>query len=401
MKSIVLFVFMVLIFSSSLNAEEKISYQGYLELNNYYYFEQDESYVPEAVLSFKLKILLSEKCQFKTELKARYNYLELEKGVFLEDSEYRPFLSVEESYLTYSWQKADFYAGIRKINWGITDRFNPIDLINPVDSTDLINDRKIGLPLVAVNYYLGDFRLETVVAPYFIPNRLPPAESYFFFGSDLPEEKELPAFSLENVQAGILLAWEYENLELTGMGYHGYDHLPFVELQFLSPIAMQVNYSYEKMMAFGGGFEFAIQQVVLRGEGAHYHYPNLVNQDYTQYVVGLDYSFGQIVDTYNLYLTLQYIGETPTVEDIFWVRHLLTDAGSVKVIFGNEFLEAGLESVYNFPNSGLILIPSVNYNFKNNISLHGEYNYFSGEKESFWEYNQKNQRLIFTVKYSF
>jgi hypothetical protein len=399
MKKILFFVLMFFATNSWANSET--DFQGSLETRSFYYVQQDDAFVIEGIFNLKLKSFLSDKWLFKSDLEARYNSLELEQGIFVEEDEYRPYLSLEEFYFGYSMNDVDVFAGIKKINWGITDRFNPIDLINPIDLTDVIDDRKIGLPLVAINYYPGNWRIETVVAPYFIPSRLPPPSSYFYFGSDIPEEKELPKFEIENIQAGVLLAWQHKNLELIGIGYYGFDHLPFVELEILNPLVMQLNYSYEKMTAFGGGFEYAVKQLVLRGEAAYYLYPEIDEKNYAQYVLGIDYDFGQIIKTYDLYLTAQYIGETPMIKDEFWVRHLITDAASVKLLFGNDYFASSFEAVYNFPDSGLILIPSMDYKFKNNFSLHAEYNYFSGEKDSFWKFNQQNERYIFSLKYAF
>lgn len=401
MKKFFLVFGLIILLNNTSFAQSDYSLTGNCQFNSYYYPQQDEEYVPEGIINLKLKIYLNSSWQYKTELEGRYNNLELENGAVIEDQDYRPYFSIPEAYFAYLGKQTDFYIGVRKIDWGITDRFNPIDLINPIDLTDIIVDRKIGIPLLALNYYHQDLQIELVVAPYFVPSRLPPANSYFYYGQDLVIEKELPAFTFANVQAGLLLSWQYKNLKITGMGYYGYDHLPFIELEMLSLTDWQMIYHYEHMSAIGGGFEYAVDQLVFRGEGAYYFYPELEDQDYGQYVVGFDYNFGQIAESYGFYLTMQYIGESPEIEDPYWVRHIFTNAASAKLMFGNEFFETAIEGIYNFPDQGTVIIPSLSYSFPNDFSIKAEYNYFAGEENSFWDFNSQNERYILTLKYTF
>jgi len=399
MKKFIAFI-LVLFFSQNIFAQEDYSIQGSISLDNYYYGEQDEQYVPEANIDLITKLYLGD-WQIVSNLQARYNNLELEQGAFTEEEDYRPYVSIEEFYVNTYWQDLDFNLGIRKINWGITDRFNPIDIINPVDLTDIINERKIGIPVFALTYWPPDWQIELVVAPYFMASRLPPANSYFYYGPDLSVEQELPEFIWQNVQAGLLINWQYQSLSLTSMAYYGYDHLPFVEVLMVNPLEFAIVYNYEKMTAFGGGFEYAINKLILRGEGAYYIYPDLEQQDYGQYVVGFDYNFGQITQSYNLYLTAQYIAESPQREDPDWIRHLFTEAVSLKIIYGNEFTEFSFEEIWVLPGDGLVLIPSLTHSWQNNITISAEYDYFLGKEDTYWHFNEQNNRLIFSLKYSF
>ncbi len=411
MKKIIIML-LLLLFPGQLLALEKddFSLKGNVQFNSFFYTQpgedqtagqRDQAYVPEGIVNLKLKVFLTDDWQWQSELESRYNYLDLERGALAENQDYRPYLSLEECYLRRYWPQADLYLGIKKINWGITDRFNPIDLINPVDLTDLIYDRKIGLPLLAFAYYPADWQIEAVVVPYFIPSRLPPLNSYFYYGVDLPVDKDLPQQHESPWQFGLRLSWQKENLQLVSLLYSGYDALPFIEVDASDPWNLRLVYHYEQMQALGGGFVYSIGQLVLRGEGAYYVYPDMPDQDYGQYVVGGDYNFGQVAGNYNLYLTMQYIGESPSQEDPNWIRHFFTNAASAKIIFGDDFFSAAVEGIYNFPNEGTIIIPSLAYTFQNNLSLQLEYNYFSGETESFWEFMEQNQRFIFRLSYKF
>jgi len=85
--------------------------------------------------------------------------------------------AVDEGWVRAFWGKADVEAGFRKIVWGKADSEGPLDLINPVDLSDLrVTDqleRKIASPMLRAGFSAGDFtRIEAVIVPVFVPNRL-------------------------------------------------------------------------------------------------------------------------------------------------------------------------------------------------------------------------------------
>jgi hypothetical protein len=88
-----------------------------------------------------------------------------------------PF-SIDEAYLRAYFGKFDVEAGIRKLTWGKADSAGPLDVINPIDYSDLSNmsgfkDNKLARPLVHVSYGIGglgalsNIKLEGVFVPWF------------------------------------------------------------------------------------------------------------------------------------------------------------------------------------------------------------------------------------------
>jgi hypothetical protein len=403
MKKFYLVAFLFFLMTSLAHAfsKEDLKFSGYLQDSTYYFAEQDDKFVAEILANLKTKANFTKELSFYSEFEGRYNSLGLEREVFVEGGDYRPYLGAEQFYFDYSKGKAEFSLGIEKVNWGIADRFNPIDLINPVDYTDLVRSRKIGQPLISFSYYpISQIQIETIVAPIFLPSRLPPEDSYFYIDvGEMGIEKKIHGTNLGEFQFGLRIKGQYQGLELTGIAYKGVDHLPFIEFD---PINNELIYKYQGMSALGGGFEYAVGKFVFRGEGAYYFYDDkeIEGQNYGAYVLGIDYNLGQIFKSYNLYANMQYIGENPKKEDLTWVHHLFTDAVSTKLLLSNSFFESSIEGVYNFPNSGLILIPAISYSYKS-WKFAGEYNYFAGEKGSYWDYNKKSQNFLASVRYSF
>lgn len=81
-------------------------------------------------------------------------------------------VSFDEAYVRAYFGKLDLEAGLRKITWGKADSSGPLDVVNPLDLSDLTVtdslDRKIARPVLRATYALGDFTsVEAVFQPSF------------------------------------------------------------------------------------------------------------------------------------------------------------------------------------------------------------------------------------------
>jgi len=87
-----------------------------------------------------------------------------------------PF-SLNEAYLRAFFGSVVVEAGLRKLTWGKADSFGPLDIINPLDYTDLrnmadIQSVKIARPLARVSWNPNGFsKLEAVFIPSFTGHR--------------------------------------------------------------------------------------------------------------------------------------------------------------------------------------------------------------------------------------
>ncbi|MDR0878435.1 MAG: hypothetical protein LBN21_10305 [Treponema sp.] len=94
----------------------------------------------------------------------------------LTNSVYAPQL-LDEAYLRAFFGPVNIEAGLRKLAWGKADSLGPLDVVNPLDYSDLtgITDSmsmKIARPLVHVSWGMGDTsKLEAVFIPNFAAHR--------------------------------------------------------------------------------------------------------------------------------------------------------------------------------------------------------------------------------------
>jgi hypothetical protein len=86
-----------------------------------------------------------------------------------------PF-SIDEAYGRFYFGRVTFEGGIRKLTWGKADSLGPLDVVNPIDYSDLskMSDLaaiKIARPLLHLTFNAGDWtKIEGVFVPWFSGN---------------------------------------------------------------------------------------------------------------------------------------------------------------------------------------------------------------------------------------
>jgi len=106
------------------------------------------------------------------------------EGVINLDFETSPSpVSINEAYVRAYFGGLEIEGGLRKLTWGKADSFGPLDVINPLDYSDLSNlsdpmNQKIARPLIHVSYRIGSFsKIQGVFVPTFEPMRYAPKDS--------------------------------------------------------------------------------------------------------------------------------------------------------------------------------------------------------------------------------
>jgi hypothetical protein len=94
----------------------------------------------------------------------------------LNELNYTPLI-IDEFFFRLYISKINIETGFRKLTWGKADSNGPLDVINPIDYTDLrniedIKANKIARPMVHITWNTGDFsKLEGVFIPNFTGHR--------------------------------------------------------------------------------------------------------------------------------------------------------------------------------------------------------------------------------------
>ena len=193
---------------------------------------------------------------------------------------------VDEAYVAAYFGKLDVEAGLRKLTWGKADSMGPLDVINPIDYSDmssLTDDSaalKIARPLVHLSFHFGQFsKLEAVFVPNFEPVRF--AESGRWAPAQFEQLSGLVAYNipvnrpgtttLNYAQAGVRFTTTIANAADIGVQYY-YGRLttPAVTMTFapLSPLPSAVDFAYNPYHQLGVDYAHVIAGFNLRAEFA-------------------------------------------------------------------------------------------------------------------------------------
>jgi len=86
-------------------------------------------------------------------------------------------VTIDEAYVRAYFGGLEIEGGLRKLTWGKADSFGPLDVINPLDYSELtdlgnIMNLKIARPLIHASYRIGSFsKIEGLFVPTFEPLR--------------------------------------------------------------------------------------------------------------------------------------------------------------------------------------------------------------------------------------
>jgi len=292
-----------------------IGVNGYLEGLGVYALDNDTAKEdPSALLSLTAKADFATWGAFKLTLKGDYDgkihdpshdrvFAPIEK-VYRDNT---PALTLDEAYLDLFTGKADLRIGLQKFAWGRLDEFNPTDNLNTEDMTDPVlreeSERKQGALAVKADIYTDIINCELAWIPRYLPYRLPmPDERWFppvlkvpdaietnsVFGS-VPvtatyADIDLPAFTLDNSEAGVRLSRSIAGCELSVSYFNGYDNMPVIAVptelvvELTDPAALKTSIQgnltakpqLKRMQVYGLDFSTTLGGFTIRGEGAYF-----------------------------------------------------------------------------------------------------------------------------------
>lgn len=161
-----------------------------------------------------------------------------------------PYLEFKELFLSHTLDDLELRGGIQRFAWGRLDEYPPNDLLNPWDYSQFLRkpleERKIGVPSLSATVNTGDWGVDGVWVPVFVPYRLPlPYERWS--GSSLaaiigqaapnaeivPREGALPGRTVENGGTGLRVK-HAGTIEWALNLLHGYDPRPVFRTTALS-----------------------------------------------------------------------------------------------------------------------------------------------------------------------
>ncbi|MDR2143073.1 MAG: hypothetical protein LBP29_01730, partial [Treponema sp.] len=196
----------------------------------------------------------------------------------------RPLL-VDEAYARFGAGAFEAELGLRKLSWGRADSMGPLDVINPLDYSDLTDitnqlAMKIARPMVHVSWSFGNFgKLEGVFVPWFrahsfdlegrwIPSQVIMLKSFLAFPSIGKTLDDVYTGRIENIdhaQGGIRFTTTIGRADLGFQYYTGYFYRPAVNA-VVSPVLPRFNVDYNRYHQIGVDYAQVLFGFNLRAE---------------------------------------------------------------------------------------------------------------------------------------
>ncbi len=335
---------------------------------------------------------------------------------------------MRELYLDLYFKSFDLRIGKQQIVWGKADGVFITDIVSPLNLTEFLlpdfDEIRRGVYATKLDYYLGNSTFEVIWIPILTPTVFPQQGSIWHVQPDFPAPPKFD-YSKMNVKPSL------ENSEIFGkyslmssiididlMGAYTWDATPTMHVQkefemdtsTHKPVltGLTITPQHHRLTVAGGSFSSTIKGFVLRGEAAYYWgkyfqtadpmaVDAIVQKDYLNYVVGLDYIAGDWKFSTQFIQKRIFDYQDAIQEDE--VQNLMT-----VLIHGDllrQTLHLELFSYIGLDNFNALIRPKITYDFSDAFSILLGSNIFTGDEEGMFGKYGDNSMIYTKIKYNF
>jgi len=173
--------------------------------------------------------------------------------------EERIFVNLGEAYFKYKTPDSSIQVGSHIVNWGVTDGYNPLDVVNPRQFYDPLRAKKLGVLSLLLSHNSETSEQDLIYIPKTQASMLPGTNSRW-----LPREIYIPRSTDNNVtlllpenihytygnkttlndafdhNLGLRLQWHLGDIDLGITGFDGANSFPLVQPE-VSGVVLQVS----------------------------------------------------------------------------------------------------------------------------------------------------------------
>jgi hypothetical protein len=335
---------------------------------------------------------------------------------------------VDEAYLRVYFGSVDIEGGLRKLTWGKADSLGPLDVINPLDNSEMtdLSDMmklKIARPLFHASYRIGSFsKIEGVFVPTFEPIRL--ADEGLWRPAQMARLDQLAAAgvpvnhpdtaTLNYAQAGARFTTTIGSADVGVQYWYGRLTKPAVAMTLVPgfPLPAAVNFVYNPYHQIGLDWAQVLFGFNIRAEAAANITEDLSGDDGTVYNPHLAWSLGFDRDLFwGINLNIQ-ANETITLlynkiaDNSLFDIEADADITSTQIIaalsktFFRDELEARAAVIWEPEARDFLITPSLTWT-KDAVSIELSGGIFGGDKEGQFGQYRDNDFVKAVLTYTF
>ncbi len=337
---------------------------------------------------------------------------------------------MREIYMDMYFKNFDLRIGKQQVVWGKADGVFITDIVSPLNLSEFLlpdfDEIRIGVLAAKFDYYIGNSTIEAIWKPVFTPNELPAQGSIWAVQPDFPApptfdySQSKVNYSLDNGSYYLKYSAMTSNIDFDLMGAYTFDANPTMHVQKHiefdtttvppTPVltGLTITPQYHRIWVGGGSFSTEIAGFILRGEGAYYNgtyfqtedpmaTDALIQKDYLNYVVGLDFSLGgvKLSGQFIQKIILDY--DDKIVDDK--ASNLATFLAHYDVL--RETLHLELFSYIGITTPNALIRPKITYDFDDSFNILLGGNIFVGDTDGMFGRYQDNTMVYVKVKYNF
>ena len=339
-------------------------------------------------------------------------------------------LNMREIYADLYFKNFDLRIGKQQIVWGKADGVFITDIVSPLNLTEFLlpdfDEIRTGVIATKLDYYIGNSTIELIAIPQFTPTTRPSENSIWYIQPEFPApatfdwSKSTIKPSLENSEVFLKYSAMTSKIDFDLMGAYTWDDnlSMHVQKQFgmdtsttpPSPTltGLIITPEYHRLYVAGASFSSEIKGFILRGEAAYYNgkyfrtedmqaEDALVQKDYINYVVGLDFSIGKVK------MSTQFIQKYILNYSDGMLDDELNNMATIVARYNmmRETLHLELFSYIGLTGEDALIRPKITYDFDDSFSILVGANIFVGSRDGQFGQYQDNTMLYTKIKYNF
>ena len=338
--------------------------------------------------------------------------------------------NMREVYADLYFKNFDLRVGKQQIVWGKADGVFITDIVSPLNLSEFLlpdfDEIRTGVIAAKLDYYIGNSTIELIAIPQFTPTIRPNESSIWNIQPEFPApatfdwSKSTIKPSLENSEVFLKYSAMTSKIDFDFMGGYTWDDNPamHVKKQFgmdntttpPSPVlkGLIITPEHHRLGVAGGSFSSEIKGIILRGEAAYYNgkyfqtedmqaEDALVQKDYINYVVGLDFSLGKVK------MSGQFIQKYILDYSDGIVNDEINNMATIMARYDmmRETLHLELFSYIGITGEDALIRPKITYDFDDSFSILLGANIFVGSREGQFGQYQDNSMVYTKIKYNF
>ena len=337
-------------------------------------------------------------------------------------------VSIDEAYVRAFFGGLEIEGGLRKLTWGKADSFGPLDVINPLNYSELTDlsdsmNLKIARPLIHASYRVGSFsKIEGVFVPAFEPLRY--ATEGRWVPAQMAQLSQLQAMgvpvlkddtsTLKYAQVGARFTTTIGPADFGLQYYYGRLTRPAVTMTLAppSPVPTAIRFAYNPYHQIGADWAQVLFGFNVRAELAANLTDDFSGDDGSVYNPALLWALGFDRDLFwGINLNFQCNESIRLMDNKIANNPLLdieagTDMTSTQIIaaLSKKFLRDELETrvavLYGVEDGDFLLIPSLIWT-RDAVSLEFSGGIFGGNKDGQFGQYRDNSFVKVALTYSF